>query len=724
MKRAGHGGAGLAAAALLGLAATPGAATAQVGLEPDPEVVELDFVGNRSIPDGELAGAILTEATRCRSFFFYFPFPLCPLTDWGLAHQRHYLDPGELPRDLLRLQVYYRQRGFREARVDTLVERLNGKVRVRFQIEEGEPTVLGSLEMRGVEELPAELDLREAVPLKVGERFDLLTLAVGESRIVAQLRRRGWADATVLREYFIPAGSRRAELALDVRPGPRVRIGEVTITGAEAIGESVIWQFLDFRRGHYLNPDRLAASQRALYDLEALRYANITTERLPETDTLAEVRVDLAPAPPRRVRVGAGMSTTECGQLEARFAHRNFLGGARRLGFQGRLGNIGATALEGRFPCTGVGESDVFQDPTFRLAAEFHQPYFFSGRNRVTAGLFLERETVPDLFVRDSWGGELVLERRLRSRMPLSLGWRPEFTGFGEESADIYFCTNFGFCQPEDIALLSQRQWLSPVILTWRWDRRDDVFAPRRGFYSVFTVERAAELTGSDYEYVRLALEAAHFLPVGSRKVFATRVRVGGVEATGGRVFAARTAQGQVVHPRKRFFAGGPQSVRGFGLNLLGPTVLVVDAARDCPDGDLETCVAGLEPSAFDERPEGGNAAAEASFELRMRLTGPWSAVAFVDVGQVWEDLESLQGPVATPGIGLRYRSPVGPVRLDLGYNPTGASNKNVVAVLEGGEIQELETRVRFDPFTHDDPGLMREILRRVQLQISIGEAF
>lgn len=390
----------------------------------------------------------------------------------------------------------------------------------------------------------------------------------------------------------------------------------------------------------------------------------------------------------------------------------------------GRLANLGAEQLEGDFPCTGVGEDPAFQDPTYRVGVEFQQPYFFSGRNRVSASLFLERETVPDLFVRDSRGGELALVRRLRSRMPLSLGWRPELTGFGKQSADIYFCVNFAFCQPEDIALLTQRRWLSPVILTWRWDRTNDLFSPTGGFYTTVTVERAGRETGSDYRYVRLAVEAAGFEELTPGWVLAARLRTGLVTATGGRVFdAGEDVLGGVIHPRKRFFAGGPQSVRGFGLNLLGPTVLVVEAERDCADEELEECVARLEPSEFDERPEGGDAAAEASFELRFRLSDRWTAVGFVDVGQVWEDLSEIRAPVATPGIGFRYRSPVGPIRLDVGYNPTGASEKEVVAVLPDGEIEELETRVVFDPFTFE-AGRLTEVFRRIQLQLSIGEAF
>ena len=206
--------------------------------------------------------------------------------------------------------------------------------------------------------------------------------------------------------------------------------------------------------------------------------------------------------------------------------------------------------------------------------------------------------------------------------------------------------------------------------------------------------------------------------------MLATHVRFGSIDALGSQTFGAVGTTDEIIHQRKRFFAGGAESVRGFGANLLGPTVLVVDAADDCPDQDLDSCVDELNATAFDERPSGGNAVLEGSLELRTEIADRWTMVGFVDVGQVWLSLGNRQDVVATPGVGVRFRSPIGPLRLDLGYDPSGPSDLPVVAVLEGGDIQELNRTVRFDPFTYDDPSLLLEFARQLQVQISIGEAF
>ncbi len=107
-----------------------------------------------------------------------------------------------------------------------------------------------------------------------------------------------------------------------------------------------------------------------------------------------------------------------------------------------------------------------------------------------------------------------------------------------------------------------------------------------------------------------------------------------------GDLFGGGVTSDAVVHPEKRFFAGGPQSVRGFGLNLLGPTVLVL-TERDCAAyPDFDTCARSLPPGAFDERPLGGNAVFEGSVEGRFLAGSHWTVAAFLDFGQVWETID------------------------------------------------------------------------------------
>jgi outer membrane protein insertion porin family/translocation and assembly module TamA len=688
----------------------------------DPEVVDLVFEGNSAYSDGDLAAAIRTRQTECASFLLE---PFCLLTNWGFAHRRNYLSDRDLQDDRNRVEVFYKLRGYLAVSVDTVVARSDGDARVTFQVEEGEPTPIDSFTVVGLEGVLDSTRIREIIGLTIGDPFDQVRLELGRDSLQRELRDTGYLSVFILEDYFVPFGE-GARVTLDVTPGVRYRVGQTHVEGAEAIGDRTIRRLLNVVSGEYYSQRRVEEGQRTLFSLDAVRFASVQPEL--SGDSVVDLRVQITPANPRGARGGGGWSTDECFQTEARLTHRNLLGGAKRLELTARLKNIFAQQLEGAFPCSDVGQDPAFRSLNFLLQAELTVPVFFSGRNSLRGLLFAERESVPDVFIRQGVGAQMSISRRLRSRMTATVSYRPEFTGFDEESADIYFCVNFGFCAPDDIEVVSQARWLSPVTLSWVYNHTNDPFAPTSGYYLSAEVERAANFTGSDYEYVRLAFQAADFETLDRGLVFGARLRAGVVEATSGTLFSsAREVTEEVIHPSKRFFAGGSQSVRGFGQNLLGPRVLVADAVQDCPDEPLPECVGRLaseSPGSFVERPIGGNAAFELSLELRKLLSSRWGVVAFLDAGQVWDGLSSITAPIWTPGVGLRYLSPVGPLRLDIGYNPSRAAQLPVVVSLQDGQLLELDSPVRFDPFNFDDPSGATEFLRRLQFHFSIGEAF
>ncbi len=708
---------------LTGSFAPPAQLSAQVR---PPEVVKLIFNGNEEFSDNELRAVIQTQRTECTSLLLS---PFCLLTNWGFAHRRGYLDSLDVAGDALRLRTFYTLRGFFNSSVQHVIRPEGANALVAFVVSEGESTAIDSFTVTGLPRTMSQTAASRLLGVGSGDRFDQIRLEVGKDSLVRALREQGYIEALILQDARRVTGG-PAQVTLDVSPGRRFRVGEIRLAGAETIGEGVVRSLISFQSGQFFSQSRGEQSQRNLFALEAVRFAAITHSRAPGAagDSIVDVDVVVTPAITRAARGGFGWSTDECLQTEATLTHRNLFGGAKRLSVTARLKNIFAQQLGGAFPCSDVGTDSDFRTLNFLLQTELFVPVFLSGRNSFRATLFGERETVPDVFIREGVGAEFAFTRRLNRRMTATFGYQPEFTGFDEESADIFFCVNFGFCAPEDIATVSQARWLAPVSFDWIFTGTNDAIQPTDGFYMTAELENASTITGSAYRYVRGTFQVAGFAQLAPGSVLAGRTRVGVVEPTRGPFSVTDPTRAQeIVHPGKRFFAGGSQSVRGFGQNLLGPRVLLADQLEDCAMEALRNCVdrlAAEDPGAFTQRPTGGNASFEVSFELRETLSQRWGMVLFLDAGNVWKDLSNIEAPIWTPGAGIRFRSPIGPIRLDVGYDPSGSTQLPVVVSLDNGTLIEIDNPVLFDPFTFDNPSLLREILRRFQFHISIGEAF
>ena len=708
------------------------------------EVRALYIIGNQALSAGQLRAVIRTRDTECKSLLLQLPFCLLRHVgvDVGFAQNRAYLDTLAVAEDAIRLRAYYNRRGYYEAQVDREIRSDGREARVWFTIDEGPPTLIDSLVIRGLPEtLPPE-QASAFLGLAEGDPLDRIRLQVGKDSLVRILRRQGYIEALVLeggsRVYGGPA-----RVEVDVHPGPRFRVGEVRIEGAEAFGEKVVRDLFPLAPGQYYNQEVEQEGQRNLFGLEAVRFASIRQEdpsppdgtgpdgaapARAAADSTIDLVVQITPAAPRAARGGVGWSTDACVQAESQLTHRNLLGGARRLQLTAQLSNLFAGELGGAFPCSDVGTGAEFRKLNFLLQTELILPVVFSGENSLRARLFIERETIPDVFIQEALGAEIGITRRLSRTMTATLSYSPTYTGFGEQSADIFFCVNFGFCEVEDIVTVSRSRRLAPLTLGWVWNRTDDPLRPTRGFYVTAEGEVAARSTGSQYKYLRIVGQAAGFFELEPGLVVAARARSGIVRFPGTRIFTAGASRAdRLVHPSRRFFVGGSQSVRGFGQNLLGPRVLVADATEDCPGGDFEACVQRLateDPGAFDQRPRGGDAGLDISLELRRYLSPQWGLVFFADAGSVSQNLTELKNVAWTPGMGLRFTSPIGSIRLDVGYNTTYAAELPAIVSLQDGTLMQMEELVRFDPFRFDDPGPLREIWRRFQIHISIGEAF
>jgi outer membrane protein assembly factor BamA len=714
-----------------------------------PEVKDLKWTGVKSVSKDDLEESVETEETRCRGLLLK---PFCLFSNWSLFKDRHYLDRTELRRDVLRIRVFYWKRGWRDAQVDTAVTPKDGGVRVEFKVTEGPPTRISSIRLERPGEVLSDNDVRDVMKVRAGDPLNLIALDSSVVFLETRLWDKGYGDADArLDTIVIDTAAKAASVRASVDPKWPTVVGRISISGNERVSERTIRNSLTLKEGRPYKRHELITSQRNLYESNLFRRAVIIVP--PQGDSIKHIEITVQEAPLREIRASAGFNTIEFGQVEGRLTRYNWFGGARRLDLRGAVGNLLADALNAQFPFQEVlrrpvadRDADQYFAPTWQASADFTQPWFQSPRNTLGLSAFTHRRSAPAIFVEKGLGASATFTRTLAARAPVSLTYRFELTRV--EASDVYFCENFGICDPSDIAALRVRQKLSPLALAFVTDRGDDPLDPRRGYFARADLEHASAFTMSDYRYNRVSGEYRRYKPFGRRAVLAWRVKGGWVralESASEALIGRASPANAILHPRKRFYAGGAQSVRGYGENQLGPRVLTVDPGKllNAPNdstpalctrdellaGDCDEAT-GLPSSDFEPRPVGGSTLLEGSVEYRFRLWRALDMAVFVDAGVVGEgDVSTLtRGTGAiTPGFGFRYTTPVGPIRVDLGIKPRLSENLEIVTeVIDDNGVRRivrLQQRKAYDPL-EDSKGTLRQVLDRLTLHLSIGQAF
>jgi outer membrane protein assembly factor BamA len=742
--------AGLLVAAVLAFAPSPLFAQSEGDQREAPEVKDLELRGVHNVSRRDLERSIATTQSQCKSLLLA---PFCMVSKSKLFVDKKYLDQEEFRRDVLRVLVFYWKRGYREAQVDTAVTRDGPKrVRVLFDIREGPPTVIASLRVDYDSTLMDERRVRKLSILRAGDPLNLVVLDTMRLSLQLFMWDRGHADAQVDTVITVDPAARTATVLLRAIPNWRTTVGTITVRGNEQVNVSTIQNSIMLRPGRLFRYIDLAESQRNLYESNLFRLALFSVQ--PRPDSIKSINIDVRETKMQEARVAAGLNNIDFFQTDGRYTNYNTFGGARRLDLTGIVGNLGGTALNGRgfFRRAGDVFSDVdeFTKPTWQVSADVKQPAWLrKPENAISIGGFAHRRAAPAVYIDKGYGGQLAFTRALAPRASASSAYRFEVTRV--EAVDAYFCVNYGVCDKPTVESLRRHQRLSPLQLSATIDRSDVPFSPTKGYIARADLEHASGLTISDYRFNRLSADASaytHFR-YPSRdprsQVLAGHIRIGYVQPL------ASSSAGELLHPRKRFYAGGSKSVRGYDENQLGPRILTISpGALDSAGCDvtseasLRGCnpnVAALPNKRFTPRPIGGTSLIEASVEFRVPFARKMEWAAFVDGAVVGgsklrrlnEITKLVHGATAiTPGVGFRYRSPVGPIRIDLGYNPKIVDDLIVVTTVpDSTGRQGLVQLTDID----GNPILRRyvsggtakgplSIFNRTVLHLSIGQAY
>jgi outer membrane protein insertion porin family/translocation and assembly module TamA len=658
----------------------------------DQEVFRLEFDGNRAFSDADLGKIIVTAPSAWARRYLYLPFTV-----------KHCLDRAELPNDRARLIIFYRRRGYPKVTVDTVVKELApGAVEVRFTINEGPPMLLRSFVVQGLDSVPDKTPITRGLRVRVGGRFDRFILDAAADTVRERLHNNGYPRADAINAFRVSDSTLSAWDTLYVTTGPRAKIGAIKIdvipldsAKGQQIPTRIVRRIMGLDSGQLFRENEIVDAQRALYQTEAYQHVSITPDSA--ADTLVTLYASLAEAQLHAARMGAGYGTLDCFRVTGEYTDYNFLKGARRLDLTTRVSKIGiGQPLDWASGLCPAAKRDVFSNRlNYYAGATFRQPVFLGLRTVPTITIYSQRVSEYNAYLRTTAiGGVASLGWRGFTRTPITLAYSMDLGR--TEAQPALFCALFNLCEAAERERIQRTQQLAILSLAVTRDRSNNLLSPTRG--SIVRLEARTSspliLSNKDLQFNKLIGDASRYLNAGGGNVLAFRIR-------GGTVFGRNVASATAfIPPQERLYAGGPTTVRGFSQNELGSLIYIAANRQDIPaiDTSGQPITVSRDSTGITRRvvPVGGNSLVVGNVELRLRspfLPELLQFTFFTDAGEVWNrgSTAALSGVKlkVTPGIQVTAFSPVGPVRVAIGYNPyqRPAGPLYFEATSEGGEL-------------------------------------
>ena len=565
--------------------------------------------------------------------------------------------------DQAAVETHYRQRGYASVKVSAVPEPVatpdhgdaeTASVIARLSIEEGNLTRVGQVALRGNAAFP-DSTLRSVLKLAPGAPFYEPQLASDRSALLLTYLNRGYRDATVEATTAPGAEPGTVDLLYTIAEGGQAIVDHVIVVGNSRTDLDTIERALQLGPGDPVGLGALVEAQQRLSTLGLFRRVRVEDRALPG-ESARDILVTVDEAPATTIGYGVGLEAgrklrrREDGTAveEIDVAPRVFFEvGRRNLWGKNRSVNLFSRASFRRSNASSATDTGQFGFNEYRVVGSYREPRVFgwNADGQVTA--FLEQAVRTSFSYRRN-GVNADLTRRVSDTLTL-IG---RYT-FGNTSV---FDEQYNPADQPLIDRLFPQVRLGLLSGGFARDTRDDPLEPTRGTFVSSDLALALEALGGEVGYLKGFGEASAFrrLPGSNRLVVAGAARIG--LATGFKRFVRRVNEdGQEtieevkdLPASERFYAGGGTTVRGFAQDRLGAA------------GTIDQ----------DGFPTGGNAVMILNGELRFPLWRSVGGVAFADAGNVFLkasdfDLAEIRGTV---GLGVRYRSPVGPIRVDVGF--------------------------------------------------------
>jgi outer membrane protein assembly factor BamA len=685
----------------------------------------ISVTGNDTIDDPDILEHIASRATP--RFLGLFQ---------GIMYDYEVFDRYVLERDLQRIERYYRARGFYRShvRAGRVFAAGRNKVRVEIVVEEGPPTLVGRLDVHGLEGTSAELatDAQSEVTsaVDIGDRFEEESFDLAAQDLQQLFADNGHAYVKVKRAADVDVTRDLVSLGFWVEPGPVVHLGQIEIEGLGNLPEDQIRRTMQLEPGDLYSMSELQSAERALLDLGVFSAVSVKPDLEHRSSTRASdvasadgnakdaqgviqtvpIRVEVQRSRFRSIHLGGGLqvdSQRTDVHLVAGWEDRNLFGGLRSFLVEFVPG---AVIYPTRLPDLDAPEQLL---PQARLRFEFRQPNFLEA---ITTGVIRAQGSVSPVLLSSerSPAAPILGYRDLRASAGLerSIYWKL----FGSLTHNVQVNDPFAYDGLLDPAL--NTAVVSYPELFLRLDARDDRMEPKKGAYAATTLQFAG--VGGDARDIKVQPEARVYVPLGGRYNFAARGSFGLLFAGNyGDTIAGNATDDQYPIPDpalpgvvrdiqlmylRGFFAGGPGSNRGYALRDIGPHGQVPFYNPGQSTAERAAGCGGADPGPNCNLPLGGFTLWELSGEFRFPLLGELRGAIFADAADVSPyDVDfRLNRPHLSGGLGFRYGTPIGPVRFDIGYRIPGLQAPSGEDEYEPNDILGLPIALSFgigEPF-------------------------
>lgn len=549
------------------------------------KVKSIEFENNHAFDDGRLRKLMISRPTK---------FPV------SIFSSSEYI-PDLFADDLKNVIDFYHNQGYLQAAVVDTQLTFNKKkkeVKIRISVEEGELTRIEGVEFFG-NRLFSDSLLAQKSKLKVGEAFKRVQVNDVELLILTMYANNGYLETEIEKEVRISDETHRAIIDFDIDEKNQYTVHDIILKGLEKTDQKVVERELLFEKGEVIKYSKLLETQRKLY-LTGL-FESVFIRPLENSDSSQKnILVEVKEKDYGEFNVSFGYGTLDKIRGQAEIYYSNLAGTGRKVGLVTRASFIR------RF-----------------VEASFTEPRTVGLPWRTDINAFIENREDPG-FDLSSVGGKITFGRNIGENIRASVSYRHENVNIKNIRVTPL---------PSDV-----KTNIRSLILSSIYDSRNNLFDPSKGLFLEWKNEVAGAFLRSSSSFFRSTIETKYFHPLSKSAVLATAMKIGWINILGG---------AKDVPLNEKFYAGGPETLRAFDFQKVGPL-----GENNVPIGGKFQLVLN-------------------AFELRQSIYKWIGMVAFLDAGNVWTDSEQFDFSDLrlSPGMGIRLSTPIGLARVDIGFN-------------------------------------------------------